>query len=296
MGMEKCLTVPVLIVLFVISFVYSVVVFLVIEQWLSLKTATGLMNAMVFTALTVMMLVSYTLAILRDPGSVPQAYLPEVEDSQTALHEVKRKGGDLRYCQKCGHYKPPRAHHCRTCKRCVLRMDHHCIWINNCVGHNNYKAFILFVFYAVAASGYSLILLAGHAIKALGNDEHNGSESRPPPVNSLYESSVFWKVLCASVLTPLSIALIVLFGWHVYLTVTNKTTIEYHEGVRARWLAEKAGQVYKHPYDVGPFSNIVAVLGPNAMTWLCPTAVGHISSGMRFQTSYDSSMRITDER
>ena len=32
------------------------------------------------------------------------------------------QGGDLRYCQKCSHYKPPRAHHCRVCKRCILRM------------------------------------------------------------------------------------------------------------------------------------------------------------------------------
>lgn len=32
------------------------------------------------------------------------------------------QGGDLRYCQKCSLYKPPRAHHCRICNKCVLRM------------------------------------------------------------------------------------------------------------------------------------------------------------------------------
>ncbi|CAG9324995.1 unnamed protein product [Blepharisma stoltei] len=32
--------------------------------------------------------------------------------------------------------------HCATCLRCVDRFDHHCKWLNNCVGRKNYKIFI----------------------------------------------------------------------------------------------------------------------------------------------------------
>lgn len=29
-------------------------------------------------------------------------------------------------CSKCLVMRPPRAHHCKVCQKCVLRYDHHC--------------------------------------------------------------------------------------------------------------------------------------------------------------------------
>ena len=62
--------------------------------------------------------------------------LPQSQDN---IQIWKKRVKDVlnRKCENCDSMKPPRAHHCRTCGRCVMRMDHHCPWINNCVGANN---------------------------------------------------------------------------------------------------------------------------------------------------------------
>lgn len=35
--------------------------------------------------------------------------------------------------------------HCAECGFCVGRMDHHCVWLNNCVGCGNHRVFLVFV-------------------------------------------------------------------------------------------------------------------------------------------------------
>jgi palmitoyltransferase ZDHHC13/17 len=52
-------------------------------------------------------------------------------------------------CPDCLVVRTPRSRHCNTCNTCVERYDHHCPWINNCVGVNNHAYFICFLFFLV---------------------------------------------------------------------------------------------------------------------------------------------------
>ncbi|KAI8887816.1 zf-DHHC-domain-containing protein, partial [Backusella circina FSU 941] len=54
--------------------------------------------------------------------------------------------GNTKWCKLCQVWKPDRAHHCRVCDTCVLRMDQ----VNGCVGIANYRYYIQFLCYVSA--------------------------------------------------------------------------------------------------------------------------------------------------
>mmetsp|Transcript_35749 Transcript_35749/g.87991 ORF Transcript_35749/g.87991 Transcript_35749/m.87991 type:complete len:438 (-) Transcript_35749:78-1391(-) len=169
------LSLPVLMVLAVFSFIYVTVVFAVAIPWLE-HSVPGVLNVGFLTVTSGLGLTMYLCCVYCEPGRVPADWRPDNEAGRSML-ELKRKGG-ARYCNKCLRHKPPRTHHCRVCNRCVLRMDHHCVWVNNCVGHRNYKSFFLFLFYITCACVHALAILSAHTIHTVGEDSHRSQRAK----------------------------------------------------------------------------------------------------------------------
>ncbi|XP_028113824.1 probable protein S-acyltransferase 15 isoform X4 [Camellia sinensis] len=122
MKCARFVSIPVFSVFLVLGFVYYITIFVFLEDWLGLQSSAGSLNALIFTYLACFSLFSFLVCVLTDPGGVPSAYVPDVEDSELSDQDSKKTGTRLSQCDKCSSYKPPRTHHCRSCRRCILRM------------------------------------------------------------------------------------------------------------------------------------------------------------------------------
>lgn len=151
-------------------------------------------------------------------------------------------------CQKCKTYKPERCHHCSDCNQCTLKMDHHCPWVNNCVGFRNYKYFYLLLVYATCSEVYAVGLLSYCVSLRAG-----GGVWRP------------WEI-CAMVTIGLvglfALATIGLLLFHTHLISVNQTTIEQLKGIPV------------DEYSLGACLNIKMVLGQNPAVWCIPCVWG----------------------
>lgn len=69
-------------------------------------------------------------------------------------------------CPDCEVMRTQRSKHCATCNRCVERFDHHCPWINNCVGIHNHNPYLVFILSLILI----LLLIIISSIVMLSND------------------------------------------------------------------------------------------------------------------------------
>lgn len=104
-------------------------------------------------------LVTFAGAVFVDAGTLTTA------NTGTALTRYEFDGiifpAGRADCRTCRRPRPARSKHCGTCGVCVVVADHHCLWLNNCVGQGNYHWFVSFLVANLATLGYGLALIVG---------------------------------------------------------------------------------------------------------------------------------------
>jgi palmitoyltransferase len=219
--------------------------------------------------------------VVRTPPGSPVGTLTEEEMEQMKNEKAPKKGkGWTKFCKHCKVPKPPRTHHCHICGKCVLKMDHHCPWINSCVGHYNHRYFFLFLLYLWIACIYGCITIGLNYIGWLGNSTASRQER-----DSATGALIFTFVIAAAVF----FAMCLFLSWNTWLVISNQTTIEFHYNRSMYHDLRRKGEVYVNIYDVGITRNLRQVFGPFTSYWqvLLPSYTGLPGDGCRWLTVHE---------
>mmetsp|Transcript_18036 Transcript_18036/g.42144 ORF Transcript_18036/g.42144 Transcript_18036/m.42144 type:complete len:372 (-) Transcript_18036:27-1142(-) len=225
----------------------------------------GAFLCILFHLTTALLVTCYIKCILIHPGTIPDReedirwqYYP-AQDSQTpadmlppGLQDAKetKRSGDRRVCKWCQKYKPDRCHHCRVCRLCILKMDHHCPWIYNCVGFHNHKYFFLLLLYSTFNCHLIVWTMYPSVQAAMAPTE---------PFIKMY-CLLFGEALASF----LGLLLSFFYLFHIYLMSRAMTTIEFCEKSVKRIGSDSS------TYDMGLYRNAKAVLGENILLWFLP--------------------------
>lgn len=144
----------------------------------------------------------------------------------------------LRRCRYCLVLQPLRARHCRDCGRCVRRYDHHCPWMENCVGERNHPLFVAYLALQL------VVLLWGLCLA------WSGLRFFRPWGLWLRSTGLLFSTFL--LLSFFSLVVSLLLASHLYLVASNTTTWEFISSHRIAYLRQRTS----NPFDRGLTRNL----------------------------------------
>jgi len=186
------------------------------------------------SAVMIFTLVSFFMACMADPGVV-------TENNHSIYVKMFRFGPIFSYddiqCQTCKFIKVPRSKHCSICNQCVAKFDHHCPWINGCVGLGNYKHFINFLFMNGVAFSYGTYICGTIIYRVIVNQKlfkqifvnrATGEEFTASYSLVFHYLMATHQIVCGLFMLAVVMGFVMFLfcGWHMYLAMTNVTTNE----------------------------------------------------------------------
>lgn len=163
-------------------------------------------------------------------------------------------------CHTCHIARPLRSKHCRVARKCVLVFDHYCPFVDNTIGHLNYRYFYLFL--TVMFLGILSFMITFYMYLK----RYCGQEGNPIP----------WMTVLLGVevcLTALPIG--GMWIYHTQLCMVNLTTNEHLNVRKYKYLypvSSKSGKRhYRNPWFKGWFGNFMDRMQPNDRCYLITT-------------------------
>lgn len=213
-------------------------------------------------------LFNYYSCVLVSPGFAPKPEDLDAESEEQPLSEEARHRK----------LKPDRSQFCHITKRQVLRMDHFCPWVGNCIGFFNYRYFYLFLFYLWIGCVYGLMITVGPFMTCV----QNRGSSRNNPMCMARSQITFGFIITLSV----GIAVSLLLGFHTYLILSSQTTIEFYFNKFSGKARKHRGEIFLNEYDLGRRKNWHQVFGPGRywFSWMLPSWASPPGDGFEYPT------------
>ena len=193
----------------------------------------------------------------------------KVSRDPSVTYLVRYDNGEQRFCEKCNFIKPDRAHDCYICNTCVLKMDHHCPWIYNCVGYYTHKLFILFTFYGFL---YCLCLFASFL--------QLYPTVKTTDVSYSMELNLFMSIVASGLF---AVALLLFSSLHISYAIRNLTSMEVM-GFRTRFTTRRNLNIFRK----SAMDNLKLVMGEDVLWWWFPSIPKFKHDGYEFELNEEA--------